>query len=144
MAKWEGIKRLTYNPYKGHNRYMESFWVIVVVGVIGMGIYGWFATKDEPIAVKSTTPKTESERKNLLNNHIARVFSYSRDAQTLLHTDFAATIKFGKPINHILHLLLCIPTFGFWLIVWIFIGITHKEKTRMYTVDDFGNIKISR
>ena len=144
MAKWEGIKRLTYNPYKGHNRYRESFWVIVVVGVIGMGIYGWFATKDEPIAVKSTTPKTESERKNLLNNHIARVFSYSRDAQTLLHTDFAATIKFGKPINHILHLLLCIPTFGFWLIVWIFIGITHKEKTRMYTVDDFGNIKISR
>ena len=123
---------------------MESFWVIVVVGVIGMGIYGWFATKDEPIAVKSTTPKTESERKNLLNNHIARVFSYSRDAQTLLHTDFAATIKFGKPINHILHLLLCIPTFGFWLIVWIFIGITHKEKTRMYTVDDFGNIKINR
>ena len=72
---------------------MESFWVIVVVGVIGMGIYGWFATKDEPIAVKSTTPKTESERKNLLNNHIARVFSYSRDAQTLLHTEFAATIK---------------------------------------------------
>ena len=123
---------------------MESFWVIVVVGVIGMGIYGWFATKDEPIAVKSTTPKTESERKNLLNNHIAKVYAYKKDAQSLLHTDFAATIKFGKPINHILHLLLCIPTFGFWLIVWFFIGITHKEKTRMYTVDDFGNIKISR
>ena len=123
---------------------MDTFWGLVIGGVIVMGIYGWFATKDEPVAVKSTTPKTESERKNLLNNHIARVFSYSRDAQTLLHTDFQASIKFGKPINHILHLLLCIPTFGFWLIVWFFIGITHKENVTIYTIDDFGNIHISR
>ena len=102
----------------------------------------WKHKEDAP--VPSTIPRTESERKNLLNNHIARVFSYSRDAQTLLHTDFQASIKFGKPINHILHLLLCIPTFGFWLIVWFFIGITNSQKTRIYSVDEFGNIKITK
>lgn len=123
---------------------MDTFWGLVIGGVIVMGIYGWFATKDKPIAVKSTTPKTESERKNLLNNHIAKVYAYKKDAQSLLHTDFAAIIKFGKPINHILHLLLCIPTFGFWLIVWFFIGITNSQKTRIYSVDEFGNIKITK
>jgi len=36
---------------------------------------------------------------------------------------------FAKPrINHILHLILSIVTFGFWLIVWIVLGITNSAK----------------
>lgn len=27
--------------------------------------------------------------------------------------------------NHILHILLCLPTAGFWIIVWIIIGIVN-------------------
>lgn len=36
-----------------------------------------------------------------------------------------------KATNHILHLLLCIPTFGFWLIVWFVVAISnsnHNDK----------------
>lgn len=36
-----------------------------------------------------------------------------------------------KTTNHILHLLLCIPTFGFWLIVWFVVAISnsnHNDK----------------
>jgi hypothetical protein len=32
-----------------------------------------------------------------------------------------------KNTNHILHLLLCIPTCGFWLLVW---GITMRSNDR--------------
>ncbi|MDA3137075.1 hypothetical protein HG619_23175 [Pseudomonas syringae] len=31
-----------------------------------------------------------------------------------------------KKTNHILHLLLCIPTTGFWLIAWVLIGIQNS------------------
>lgn len=36
-----------------------------------------------------------------------------------------------KTTNHILHLLLCVPTFGFWLIVWFIVAINnvnHNDK----------------
>jgi len=32
-----------------------------------------------------------------------------------------------KTTNHILHLLLCIPTCGFWLLVW---GVTMRSNDR--------------
>ncbi|UZA79520.1 hypothetical protein EZZ79_11150 [Pseudomonas syringae] len=31
-----------------------------------------------------------------------------------------------KKTNHILHLLLCIPTAGFWLIAWVLIGMQNS------------------
>ena len=36
-----------------------------------------------------------------------------------------------KATNHILHLLLCIPTFGLWLIIWFVVAISnsnHNDK----------------
>lgn len=32
-----------------------------------------------------------------------------------------------KTTNHILHLLLCIPTFGLWLIVWAFVASSNNR-----------------
>jgi hypothetical protein len=31
-----------------------------------------------------------------------------------------------KKTSHILHLLLCIPTMGFWVIVWVLIGVQNS------------------
>ncbi|AUG01409.1 hypothetical protein CXQ81_12605 [Pseudomonas sp. 09C 129] len=37
-----------------------------------------------------------------------------------------------KTTNHVLHLLLCIPTFGLWLIVWLLIaGSNSKHNSRL-------------
>jgi hypothetical protein len=36
-----------------------------------------------------------------------------------------------RTTNHILHLLLCVPTFGFWLIIWFIVAISnvsHNDK----------------
>ena len=103
-------------------------------------IQNWF---NSPAVIPSTTPRTESERKNILDNQVVRVLKLQNNPQVLLHTDFRAVIKFGRPTNHILHLLLCLPTFGLWLIVWFFIGITNKQNSYTYSVDEFGNIHTS-
>lgn len=37
-----------------------------------------------------------------------------------------------KTTNHILHLLLCIPTFGLWIIVWLLVaGSNSKHNARI-------------
>jgi hypothetical protein len=37
-----------------------------------------------------------------------------------------------KKTNHVLHLLLCIPTLGFWAIVWIIVAsVNHGKNARI-------------
>jgi len=47
-------------------------------------------------------------------------------------------------LNHILHLLLSLVTFGIWLIFWIVMGLTNKIVTVTISVDKFGNTSIDR
>lgn len=35
-----------------------------------------------------------------------------------------------KSTSHILHLLLCIPTFGLWLIVWFFVASSNQSQNK--------------
>lgn len=37
-----------------------------------------------------------------------------------------------KKTNHVLHLLLCIPTLGFWAIVWVIVAsVNHGKNARI-------------
>lgn len=49
---------------------------------------------------------------------------------TNLKTKIAST-----KVNHILHLLLCIPTAGLWIIIWILIAISASSKRSGYEKD---------
>ena len=51
-----------------------------------------------------------------------------------------AVVVSGKPVNHILHLILTIVTVGFWGIVWLILVIAGGEKREMITVDEYGNV----
>ncbi|MBK5231369.1 MAG: DUF2510 domain-containing protein [Thermoleophilia bacterium] len=46
-------------------------------------------------------------------------------------TDYQAVIVSGRPVNHILHLILTLVTFGLWGIVWLAIALTGGEKRRV-------------
>ena len=46
-------------------------------------------------------------------------------------TDYHLVMVRGYRVNHILHLLLCIPTAGLWLIVWILLLVFGGEKRRV-------------
>jgi hypothetical protein len=53
----------------------------------------------------------------------------------------AVVLAYGKKPNHVLHFLLCFPTFGLWLIVWIIMGMSMTIKRRTFQVNEFGQIK---
>ena len=46
-------------------------------------------------------------------------------------TDHEVLLVRGRRVNHILHLLLCIPTVGLWAIIWILLVITGGEKRKV-------------
>ncbi len=58
-------------------------------------------------------------------------------------TAVSAVLVRGKPINHLLHLLLCIPTVGIWALVWIGLIVFGGERREMLGVDDYGNATVS-
>lgn len=47
----------------------------------------------------------------------------------------------GKRPNHVLHLILTLVTFGFWVIVWIILAVTLHESRHIISVDEFGNVR---
>jgi hypothetical protein len=88
----------------------------------------------------STTPRSAEDRKQGLDNYLVKLLAIRNDAVILMRTDHQASIKTGKTPNHILHFLLCIPTLGFWVIIWILISMSNKVRTDLVSVDEFGNI----
>jgi hypothetical protein len=92
--------------------------------------------------VLSTTERSDTERKSILDKQI---ISYvSRGWRLDTQTDFAAVLSSGKRLNHILHLILSLVTFGIWIIFWIVMGLTNKIAIATVSVDEFGNTSIDR
>lgn len=82
---------------------------------------------------------TREEAAWLLGEEVRRAVA---DGARVDHTtDGFAILSYGKPPNHVLHLLLTLVTFGLWLVVWIIAGVVASKPARMMvTVDEFGNI----
>lgn len=59
-------------------------------------------------------------------------------------TDYNAVLVSGKPVNHILHIILSVLTLGAWLIVWGILVVTGGEKREMVTVDEYGNTSVQK
>ncbi|TDE99009.1 hypothetical protein EXU48_02140 [Occultella glacieicola] len=55
-------------------------------------------------------------------------------------SDFNAVVVFGTTPNHILHLLLSVFTAGLWLIGWLVVTITQREKRVLLEIDDRGKL----
>ena len=83
--------------------------------------------------------KTNEERKAILEQSIQSALARGARLEVLL--DFYVLLVEGKPINHILHLLLSVFTFGLWLIVWLVMAVSGGEKRFALSVDDSGNVR---
>lgn len=57
-------------------------------------------------------------------------------------TDDQAVIVRGRPVNHMLHLILTLIT-GVWAIVWLVVVLLGGEKREAISVDEFGTISRS-
>ena len=90
----------------------------------------------------ASTQTSVQERKELLGRHIASMVAQGFRVES--QSDFQAVMVKGKDVNHILHLILSLVTAGIWLLVWLLLIATGGEKRSMITVDNFGNVSISK
>lgn len=84
--------------------------------------------------------KTADQRRQMLAQTVAKTLAQAGKWRVESQTDYNAILVKGKPVNHVLHLILSIISFGIWLIVWIIMAISGGEKRFMLTVDAYGNI----
>ena len=93
----------------------------------------------EPV---STEAKTPEERRVILaqaiQNAVAR--KYRIESQS----DEMATVVYGKPVNHILHLILTLITLGLWGIIWAVMVMAGGERREMISVDPYGNLLVQK
>ena len=82
--------------------------------------------------------QTLDERKALLAQQVQ--MAVGRGMRIDSQSDTMAVVVSGKPINHILHLILTLVTFGFWGIVWVILIVTGGEDRQMLSVDEYGNV----
>jgi hypothetical protein len=56
--------------------------------------------------------------------------------------EFNAVMRFGKPVNHVLHLILTVVTLGFWSLVWLILFVVAQTNSGTVTlnVDEYGNV----
>ncbi len=121
---------------------------LVVVALLLWAIWVWFDAKKNGGSINtlkrtlSDTPRSDIQRKEILQKYIAqRVASGSKVEYS---SDFLATTVIGGNTNHILHFLLCIPTFGLWVFIWLLIGLSNRRSATIISIDEFGNIHLKK
>ena len=80
------------------------------------------------------------ERRRIFNEEMARHQAQGKRIES--QTDFQAVLVTGKPVNHILHLLLTVFTAGLWILVWALIAFSGGEKREILQVDEIGSVKL--
>jgi hypothetical protein len=88
---------------------------------------------------ESMPKKLLDERRLILAQQIQ--MAVARGGRVESQGDTMAVVVYGKPVNHILHLLLTILTAGLWIIVWIILVVSGGEKRWMINVDESGNVQ---
>ncbi len=76
------------------------------------------------------------QRKELLAAAVAH--DVHRGWRVESQTDFQAVLAKGHRPNHLLHLILTLVTLGIWVIVWILVAATNREKRHVITINEYG------
>ena len=87
-------------------------------------------------------PKAPEEQRQLLARHIQMAVATGGRVES--QSDTMAVIVRGKPVNHVLHLILTLATFGLWGIVWLIVAVAGGEKREMITVDEHGQVLVQK
>jgi hypothetical protein len=80
--------------------------------------------------------KTVEERSAILDHSIQVLAAQGWRVQS--RTPTQAQLVKGQRVNHILHLLLTIITFGIWAIVWLIVAVRGGEEHAVVTIDEHG------
>jgi hypothetical protein len=86
--------------------------------------------------------KSSEERKELLARTLSGQIANGNRVES--QSDFQAVVVKGKPVNHVLHLIVTLVTLFIWSPVWIAMAIFGGEKRSMVTVDEYGNAAVQK
>ena len=81
---------------------------------------------------------SEQQRSQILDQTLIAKASQGGRLET--RTATTAVVVAGKPINHILHLLLSVFACGAWVPVWLIMTVLGGEQRRILNVDQFGQV----
>jgi hypothetical protein len=83
---------------------------------------------------------TQEERKSRLSLAVRQEVAAGGRVES--QTEYTAIVRHGKPVNHILHLILTLVTAGLWAIVWVIVSIVAASgrKAISLTVDEYGQV----
>lgn len=84
--------------------------------------------------------KSSDERRQILAQAVANALAQPGRWRVESQSDYNAVVIKGKRTNHVLHLILSLVTFGFWLPVWLILAIMNQEQKHLLTVDAHGNV----
>lgn len=86
------------------------------------------------------TTATPESRQAMLDNAICL---HARDWRLVQRTETQAQLVSGKPVSHVLHLLLSLITLGLWIPIWILVALVCGEKYKLLRVDEYGTVRAS-
>jgi hypothetical protein len=95
-----------------------------------------------PAAPVQSSRKDSEQRRELLARTVAG--QVAGGARVESQSDHQAVVVKGKPVNHVLHLILTLVTFTIWGWVWVALAIFGGEKRSMVTVDEYGNVAVQK
>jgi hypothetical protein len=82
---------------------------------------------------------TTDDRRAALDRAVAQQLAVGATLESTTGT--TAVLLVGKPVNHLLHLILSVLTAGLWLIVWVILILTNKRRRLVLTVGENGLIE---
>lgn len=85
---------------------------------------------------------TEKQRTAILDQQLFELAR--RGGRLQARTPTSAVVETGKPVNHVLHLLVSVFMCGLWLPVWLIAAAFGGTWTRTVTVDEYGEVRDSR
>lgn len=97
------------------------------------------AQRQQTMARMSTTPVSDDVRRQMLQEYLSRDLAATHGRAESV-TAYTAVIVYGKPVNHVLHLLATVFLCGFWLPFWILIAVSGGERRQVLSVDHCGNV----
>lgn len=78
------------------------------------------------------------ERNAILDQQLIMMTSHG--SQVLTHGDSWAVVTTGRPLNHVLHLLLSVFTCGFWVLVWLLMTAFAGNRQTTVHVNEYGEV----
>jgi CTP-dependent riboflavin kinase len=67
-----------------------------------------------------------------------------RGARLESRTLVSAVVVTGRPVNHVLHLILTILTSGLWIVVWGLMALGAGEQRFYLSIDPYGQVRKDR